>query len=201
MDGFIIWITGMSGSGKTTIANLVADELRTRGMPAVVIDGDDLRRRFDDGLGFSKDDRVTQARRLTAFSCLLAENGIVPICAAVTPLAKSRDDARAKLGEFVEVYLKCDESTCSGREEKKLYSKYEQGEVRNLAGKDFEFEEPEAADVVCDTADLDAEESKQKVVKKLETMGLLSVTEVDDGYSDEEEKKVEDRLRSLGYIE
>ena len=119
----------------------------------------------------------------------------------MSPLEEAREEARRTLGDFVEVYLTCDESTCTAREEKNLYAKFDSGEIQDLAGQDFEFEEPKAAEVVCDTSELDADESKQKVVKKLETLGLLPVAEVDDGYSDEEEKKVEDRLRSLGYIE
>jgi len=112
-----------------------------------------------------------------------------------------RNSAREELENFVEVYLKCDPETCARREEKNLYTQVENGDITDVAGVDLRFEEPEAAEVICDTAELDPEESTQKIIKKLEMLGLLTVAEVDDGYSEEEEKKVEERLRSLGYIE
>ena len=201
MKGFTIWFTGLSGSGKTTISRLVAGEIEKRGGKTILIDGEEMRMGFDDGLGFGKDDRLSQAKRLTFIAGKLARNGIITITASVSPVRSYRDDARKKLGDFVEVYLKCAPRVCASREEKGLYEKYEKGEIANLAGCDLDYEEPESAEVVCDTSKLDAEESAQKTIKKLEMLGLLPVAEIDDGYSEEEEKKVEDRLRSLGYIE
>ena len=201
MKSFTVWFTGLSGSGKTTISNLVGGQIRKRGSKVEVIDGDQLRSRFDDGLGFSAGDRRIQAKRLTVLAELCARNGIVAVTASVSPLRESREKAREALKDFVEVYLKCDPKTCADREEKGLYEKYEKGEVRMLAGFDLDYEEPESAEVVCDTSQLDPEESAQKVIKKLGLLGWLPVEEVEDGYSEEEEKKVEDRLRSLGYIE
>jgi len=201
MKGFTVWITGLSGSGKTAISRLVSEEIQKRGLKAEVIDGDQVRDRLGDDLGFTVPDREKQARRLTFMAELLSKNGVVAVVASVSPLENSRREARETLGDFVEVHLKCPAETCSGREEKGLYAKAAAGEITSLAGVDLDYEEPEAAEVVCDTSELDPEESAQKIVKKLEMLGMLSVTEVDDGYSEEEEKKVEDRLRSLGYIE
>jgi len=201
MKGFTIWFTGLSGSGKTTISGLVSDEIRNRGIKAGVIDGDMVRDRLGGDLGFTDHDRAIQAERLTFIAELLSKNEVVAVVAAVSPLKRAREEARSKLGDFVEVYLKCTAEVCAGREEKKLYEKAASGEITSLAGVDLEYEEPDAAEVVCDTTELDPEEAAQKIVKKLEMLGMLSVAEVDDGYSDEEEKKVEDRLRNLGYIE
>jgi adenylylsulfate kinase len=201
MKGFTVWLTGLSGSGKTTLAQHLAEEMGKRGMKAIVIDGEEMRRSLGDGLGFSPEDRKVQAKRLAYISGILAKNGIVAVAASVSPSREARETARKELGDFVEVYVKCDARTRAGREEKGLYEKFEKGQVSNLAGADLPYEEPESPEVVCDTSELDPEESVQKVMKKLEMLGLLSVTEVDDGYSEDEEKKVEDRLRSLGYIE
>lgn len=201
MKAFTVWITGLSGSGKTTLARFLTEEMERRGVKAIVVDGEEMRRSLSDGLGYSPEERKLQAKRLAYVSGLLARNGIVAVTASVSPLREARQATRKELGDFVEVYLTCSARDRAQREEKGLYEKFEKGEIKHLAGADLAYEEPESPEVVCDTSALDPEESVQKVVKKLEMMGLLSVPEVDDGYSEDEEKKVEDRLRSLGYIE
>jgi adenylylsulfate kinase-like enzyme len=190
MKGFTVWLTGLSGSGKTTIARGLAGEIGKRGQKAIVIDGEEMRNYLDDSLGFSPSERLAQARRLSFIAGLLARNGIVAVAAAVSPSREAREAARKELGDFVEVYVKCDPATCAAREG-----------VEHTAWTDTSYDVPESPEVVCDTSELDPEESVQKVIKKLEMLGFLPVAEVEDGYSEDEEKKVEDRLRSLGYIE
>src|SRR5690349_23782871 len=122
-EGFTLWFTGMSGAGKSTLANLVAEELRRRGHRVEVLDGDEIRTHLSKGLGFSKEDRDTNIRRIGYVAKLLSRNGVVAISAAISPYRDVRDEQRQKIGRFFEVYTECDLDTLEARDVKGLYKK------------------------------------------------------------------------------
>jgi adenylyl-sulfate kinase len=133
-EGFTLWFTGLSGAGKSTLANLVAEELRTRGHRVEVLDGDEVRTNLSKGLGFSKQDRDTNIRRIGYVCKLLARNGVVAMSAAISPYREIRDEVRAQHVRFFEVYVKCPLDTLVERDVKGLYRKALNGEIGNFTG-------------------------------------------------------------------
>jgi adenylyl-sulfate kinase len=201
--GFTIWFTGLSGAGKTTISHIVKNKLLDRGIPNVeILDGDVIRENLSKGLGFSKEDRDTNIKRI-AFVCkLLTRNGVVNIAAAISPYREAREYARKEIQHFIEVYVKCSLETCIQRDVKGLYKKALAGEVKAFTGISDPYEEPLNPEVVLETDRETPEESAMKVIRKLEELGYLSPS---DGfgteiYSPEEEEKVRIRLSTLGYL-
>lgn len=201
--GFTIWFTGLSGAGKTTISHIVKDKLLDRGIPNVeILDGDVIRENLSKGLGFSKEDRDTNIKRI-AFVCkLLTRNGVVNIAAAISPYREAREYARKEIQHFIEVYVKCSLETCIQRDVKGLYKKALAGEVKAFTGISDPYEEPLNPEVVLETDKETPEESAMKVIRKLEELGYLPPS---DGfgteiYSLEEEEKVRIRLSTLGYL-
>ncbi|MGC8834226.1 MAG: adenylyl-sulfate kinase, partial [Armatimonadota bacterium] len=140
--GFTVWFTGLSGAGKTTISQLVAEEIRRRGRNVEILDGDVVRTHLSKGLGFSKEDRDTNIRRI-AFVCkLLTRNGVAVIAAAISPYRDVREEARREIGNFVEVYVRCPLEVCIQRDVKGLYQKALRGEIPNFTGISDPYEEP-----------------------------------------------------------
>ncbi len=197
--GFTLWFTGLSGSGKSTLAERVRDILLERGMKVEVLDGDIVRQNLSKGLGFSKEDRDTNIRRIGFVCHLLTRNDVVAIGAAISPYKAIRDENRKLIGRFVEVYCKCDIETLKGRDPKGLYEKALRGEIKNFTGVSDPYEAPENPEVVVDTASEDADASVNKILLTLEQLGYIPA---DDGrgYSEEEEESIKQRLRDLGYI-
>jgi adenylyl-sulfate kinase len=171
--GFVVWLTGLSGAGKSTIANRLHAELLERGRQSELLDGDEMRKHLTKGLGFSKEDRDTNIRRIGYVAKLLARNGAVAITAAISPYREVRDELRAQIPGFVEVYVKCDIETLTERDPKGLYKKALAGEIKNFTGVNDPYEEPLHPNVVCDTARETIEESVAKVVAKLERAGYM----------------------------
>ena len=198
--GFTLWFTGLSGAGKTTISKLVEEELRRRGRKVEVLDGDVVRTNLSKGLGFSKEDRDINIRRIGFVCHLLSRNGIVAIAAAISPYRAIRDENRALIGEFVEVFVECPISVLADRDVKGLYKKALAGEIKNFTGVDDPYEPPASAEVVCRTDRETPEDSARKVVAKLEELGYLEPAGAGDVYSPEEEEKVRKRLEALGYM-
>lgn len=196
--GFTIWFTGLSGAGKTTISKLVEAELRRRGRKVEVLDGDVVRTNLSKGLGFSKEDRDTNIRRIGFVCHLLSRNGVVAIAAAISPYRAVRDENRALIGDFVEVYCECPLEVLIERDVKGLYKKALAGEIKNFTGVDDPYEPPAAPEVICRTDRETPEESAAKVIAKLEELGYLAPAA--DVYSPEEEEKVRKRLEALGYL-
>jgi adenylyl-sulfate kinase len=198
--GFTIWFTGLSGAGKTTISKLVEAELRRRGRKVEVLDGDVVRTNLSKGLGFSKEDRDINIRRIGFVCHLLSRNGVVAIAAAISPYRNIRAENRALIGDFVEVFCHCPLDVLVERDVKGLYKKAIAGEIQNFTGVSDPYEEPEEPEVVCATAGETPEESAAKVIAKLEEMGHLAPPGTEGVYSEEEEEKVRKRLEALGYL-
>lgn len=157
--GIVIWLCGLSGSGKSTIANASERVLHQQGRATVILDGDNIRAGLNANLGFSDDDRLENIRRIAEVAKLFASQGLITIVSAITPRGELRDVARGILGDdFYEVYVKASFSACAQRDVKGLYAKAAKGEIANFTGKDSSFEEPMQADLVLDTEHADLEE-------------------------------------------
>ena len=172
--GFTLWFTGLSGAGKTTLARLVEDQLIARGHKVEVLDGDVIRTNLSKGLGFSKEDRDTNIRRIGFVCNLLTRNDVVAIAAAISPYREVRDELRRDIGAFVEVYVRCPISVLAERDVKGLYKKALAGEIKNFTGVDDPYESPLAAEVVVETDIETPEQSAARIISKLEEMSLLA---------------------------
>jgi adenylylsulfate kinase len=175
--GFTLWLTGLSGSGKTTIAHHVGPELDRRGCIVEYLDGDTVRTHLSKGLGFSKEDRDAHIERVGWVASRLTRHGATVIAAAISPYEETRRRARAmveQFGPFVEVYVKASVDECARRDVKGLYEKAFAGEIKEFTGVSDPYEEPAAAEIVVDTERHDAEESARIVVDRLEQLGLVT---------------------------
>jgi len=172
--GFTLWFTGLSGAGKTTLARLVETELRSRGHRVEVLDGDIIRTNLSKGLGFSKEDRDTNIRRIGFVCNLLTRNGVVAIAAAISPYRDVRDELRRDIGSFIEVYVSCPISVLAERDVKGLYKKALAGEIKNFTGVDDPYESPLAAEVIVETDSESPEGSAGRIIAKLEELSLIS---------------------------
>jgi adenylylsulfate kinase len=167
--GFTIWFTGLSGAGKSTVSEIVAPALRERGLKVEVLDGDVVRTNLSKGLGFSKEDRDTNIRRIAFVADLLSRNGVGVITAAISPYAEIRDEAHEMMGDrFLEVYVKASVEACAERDVKGLYEKAFKGEIKEFTGVSDPYEPPENPALVLDTENETPEESAQKVVALVE---------------------------------
>lgn len=194
--GFTIWFTGLSGAGKSTLAGIIEQRLRARGRNVEVLDGDVVRTHLSKGLGFSREDRDTNIKRI-AFVCnLLTRNGVACISAAIAPYREAREWARQEIGNFVEVYVKCSLDVCRQRDVKGLYKLVDEGKIKNFTGVDDPYEEPENPDLVVETDKETVEESVQKIFAKLEELGYLEPEEA----GEDESEVVTNRLTALGYL-
>jgi adenylylsulfate kinase len=172
--GFTLWFTGLSGAGKTTISGVLETQLRERGSKLEILDGDIVRENLSKGLGFSKEDRDINIRRIAFVADLLSRNGVPVITAAISPYKEIRDEARATMGDrFIEVYVKASVDTCAERDVKGLYAKAFSGEIKEFTGVSDPYEAPENPEVVCDTENESAEESAQKLLAYLEQRDLI----------------------------
>lgn len=194
--GFTIWFTGLSGSGKSTLSEIIEQRLKARGRNIEVLDGDIVRTHLSKGLGFSREDRDTNIKRI-AFVCgLLTRNGVVCISAAIAPYREAREWARNEIGNFVEVYVKCPIEVCRERDVKGLYKLVDEGKLKGFTGVDDPYEEPEHPELVVETDKETIEESVSRIFAKLEELGYLEPEE----QSEDEAKVVTDRLAAMGYL-
>ncbi len=197
--GFTVWFTGLSCSGKTTVSQRVAEELRKRGHKVEILDGDVVRTNLSKGLGFSKEDRDINIKRIGFVCKLLSRNGVVAIGAAISPYREVRDYNRREIGDFVEVYCKCPLEVCIERDVKGLYKKALAGEISNYTGVSDPYEEPLDPEVVLETDKEEERESVAKVMRKLEELRYVQPAE-GVSYSEEEEETIKQRLTDLGYM-
>jgi adenylylsulfate kinase len=172
--GFTLWFTGLSGSGKTTITNQLVKELRKRDVPLEVLDGDIVRENLSKGLGFSKEDRDTNIRRIAFVANLLSRNGVPVITAAISPYKEIRDEAREMMDDrFIEVYAKASVEVCEERDVKGLYAKARSGEIKEFTGVSDPYEPPENPEIVIETETQSPEESAQQILSFLEERGVI----------------------------
>ena len=189
--GFTIWFTGLSGAGKSTLAEIIKQRLSERGRHVEILDGDEVRTHLSKGLGFSKEDRDTNIKRIAFVAKLLTRNGVATISAAIAPYREARTWARQEIGNFVEVYVKCPLEVCRQRDVKGLYKLVDEGKIKHFTGVDDPYEEPENPEVVVETDKESTEESVQKIFAKLEELGYL--------VSQEGPKDEADQLAPIGY--
>lgn len=172
-QGFTIWFTGLSGAGKTTLSQPLAQILAERGHKVEVLDGDVVRTNLSKGLGFSKEDRDTNILRIAFVAQLLSRNGVAVITAAISPYRAAREQARQQIGNFIEVYVKCSLDELARRDVKGLYAKALNGEISNFTGVSDPYEAPVSPEVEVDTAIETIQESLEKIVTRLEELGYL----------------------------
>ena len=171
--GFILWFTGLSGSGKTTISKTLEPELKARGCKVEILDGDVVRTNLSKGLGFSKADRDTNVLRIGFVANLLSRNGVVAITAAISPYLAIRDEIRVMEPNFVEIYVKAPLEVCESRDIKGLYAKARAGEIKGFTGIDDPYEEPLNPEIICYTDQETVQESVTKILGKLEELGYI----------------------------
>jgi adenylyl-sulfate kinase len=172
--GFTLWFTGLSGAGKTTVARLVEGTLREREVKIEVLDGDVVRTNLSKGLGFSKEDRDTNIRRIAFVADLLSRNAVGVITAAISPYRAIRDEARELMGDrFIEVYAAASVDECARRDVKGLYEKAFKGEIKEFTGVSDPYEPPENPELTLDTENETPEESADKVLAYLEEKGFI----------------------------
>ncbi len=172
--GCTIWFTGLSGAGKSTLANLIEAELRARSLRVEVLDGDVVRTHLSKGLGFSKEDRDTNIRRIGWVCEVLSRNGVVAIAAAISPYREIRDEVRGKVGRFVEVYVSAPIDVLAERDVKGLYKKALRGEIKNFTGVDDPYEAPLNPEVTCYSDGSETpQQSAAKIISKLQELGYI----------------------------
>ena len=194
--GFTIWFTGLSGAGKSTLSEIIEQRLKERGRNVEILDGDIVRTHLSKGLGFSREDRDTNIKRIAFVCSLLTRNGVVCISAAIAPYREARAWAREQIGNFVEVYVKCPIEVCRQRDVKGLYKLADAGTIINFTDVSDPYEEPEHPELVIETDKETVEESISRIFAKLEELGYLEAEDAPE----EDAKIVTDRLAALGYL-
>lgn len=175
--GFTLWFTGLSGSGKSTIAHLVGPALDERGHVVEYLDGDTVRTHLSKGLGFSKEDRDAHIERVGWVASRLTRQGGAVIVAAISPYEETRQKARAMVeewGPFVEVHVKASVDECARRDVKGLYEKAFRGEIKGFTGVDDPYEDPTNPEIVVDTEEHEPEESARIILEALEDLGVIA---------------------------
>lgn len=202
--GFTVWFTGLPSSGKSTVSEILAEELKKRGHKVEILDGDVVRTNLSKGLGFSREDRDINIKRIGFVCHLLSRNGVVAISAAISPYRNTRDANRKMIGDFVEVFVDCPLEECIKRDVKGLYKKALAGEIKEFTGISDPYEEPQNPDVVIETQKEEPRESAYKILAKLAEMGYVAKDGLLDSggeaYNEEEEEVIRKRLADLGYI-
>jgi len=173
--GAVLWFTGLSGSGKSTVANEVAYKLHNMGRLTYVLDGDNIRHGLNKDLGFSPEDRNENIRRISEVANLFADAGVIAITAFISPYKKYRNFCRELVGNerFLEIYVKASLETCEKRDPKGMYKKAREGIIKNFTGIDAPYEEPEKPELIIDTDVESVDESSEKIIKKLQKMGFI----------------------------
>lgn len=171
--GFTIWLTGYSGSGKTTIATALQERLTQHAIASEILDGDSIRQHLSKGLGFSKEDRCENIRRIGFVAALLSKNGICVIVSAISPYASARDEVRTSIPNFIEVHINCSLDECERRDCKGLYKKARSGEITHFTGISDPYEAPVNPEIICDTENNSISESVDVVWNGLNRLGYV----------------------------
>jgi len=171
--GFTIWFTGLSGAGKSTLAEMLFHELRRRELKVELLDGDVVRTNLSKGLGFSKEDRDTNILRIGFVANLLTRNGVATIVSAISPYREARNECRAMIKDFVEVFVHATVDECAKRDVKGLYAKALKGEITGFTGVSDPYEPPQSPDIFLDTMAQTPDESLQLILNALSEMGYI----------------------------
>lgn len=171
LQGFTVWLTGLSGAGKTTIAQALTERLTQVGQAVEVLDGDVVRTHLSKGLGFSYEDRNTNVLRIAFVASLLTRHGVAVITAAISPYQQARDEARELIGDFVEVYIQCPLEELVRRDVKGLYEKALRGEIAHFTGVSDPYEAPKHPDVLVDSSKETVAESVDRIFQHLQARG------------------------------
>ncbi len=172
-QGFTVWFTGLSGAGKSTLAEMLFHELRRRDLKVELLDGDVVRTNLSKGLGFSKEDRDTNILRIGFVANLLTRNGVATITSAISPYRDVRNQCRATIKEFVEVYVHATVEECAKRDVKGLYEKAMRGEIKGFTGVDDPYEPPASPEIYIDTMTQSPDESLQRILEGLADIGYI----------------------------
>ena len=178
--GVTIWFTGLSGAGKSTLSEALTRHFLEQGRNIEVLDGDEVRTHLSKGLGFSREDRDTNIKRIAYVCKLLTRNGVFCISAAIAPYREARAWARQEIGNFVEIYVKCPLDVCRERDVKGLYKLVDEGKIQHFTGVDDPYEEPENPDLVVETNKQTIEESVAIILAKLVELGYLEAEQPAD---------------------
>ncbi len=198
LKGATIWFTGLPSSGKSTIAREVYRRLLDRGCAAELLDGAEVRESLSRGLGFSREDREENVRRIGFVAKLLSRNGVIAICAAVSPYRATRDEVRRNSPCFVEVHVDCPVDVAEARDKDGMYARARRGELHDFTGVNGPYEPPVAPEVKISSATESVDEGAWRVLRTLEMLGIVS--EVQFSGRDAREEDVRKRLGSLGYL-
>ena len=174
--GFTIWFTGLSGAGKSTLSEAVERRFKQHGRHVEILDGDIVRTHLSKGLGFSREDRDTNIKRIAFVCSLLTRNGVACISAAIAPYREARQWARQEIGNFVEVYVKCPLHVCRQRDVKGLYKLVDEGKIKHFTGVDDPYEEPEHPELVIETDQETVEQSVHRIFAKLVELEYLDAS-------------------------
>jgi adenylylsulfate kinase len=177
-SGFVLWLTGLSGAGKSTVAAKLGPALAERGHRVELLDGDELRTNLCQGLGFSREDRDTNVARIGYVACKLSKHGVAVLVAAISPYREARDKVRAAVDDFVEVHVAAPVATCAERDVKGLYAKALAGEIKNFTGVSDPYEPPLAPEIVLHTETQTVDESVHQVLDWLEANQLTTPNDV-----------------------
>ncbi|MEH2171891.1 adenylyl-sulfate kinase [Nostoc sp.] len=172
--GVTIWLTGLSGAGKTTICQFLETELRRTGYKIEVLDGDVVRQNLSKGLTFSKEDRDENIRRIGFVAQLLTRNNVIVLVSAISPYRAIREEVKERIGDFIEVYVNAPLEVCEQRDVKGLYKKARAGEIKNFTGIDDLYEIPLEPDIECKTNEESISQSANKILTKLEELGYTN---------------------------
>ena len=175
--GVVIWFTGLSGSGKSTVANEVAYKLHTMGHITYVLDGDNIRHGLNKDLGFSPEDREENIRRISEVANLFADAGVIACTAFISPYRKDRNFCRDLVGKnrFLEIYTKASLETCEKRDPKGMYKKARAGQIKDFTGINAPYEKPENPELIVDTDKETIKGSAEKIIKKLIEFGYIEI--------------------------
>ena len=171
--GFTLWFTGLPCSGKSALADAVAEDLKNRGMKVERLDGDIVRKSLTRDLGFTEEDRNMNIERVTFVAKLLTRNGVAVLASFVSPYNKIRAYSREEIGNYLLVFVKCPVNVCEERDVKGMYAKARAGEIKDFTGIDHPFEDPDNPDIIVDTDQQTVDESKNIIVEALNKMGYL----------------------------
>jgi adenylyl-sulfate kinase len=196
--GATLWFTGLPGSGKSTIARVVFQRLLDRGIAAELLDGAEVRESLSRGLGFSREDREENVRRIGYVAKLLSRNGVIAICAAVSPYRSTRDEVRRNVTKFVEIYVECPVSIAESRDADGMYAKARLGELGEFTGVNAPYEPPISPEVHIHSDRETADEAARRVMQTIETMGIVSSALANE--RDARAEEVRQILAARGYM-